>query len=151
MRTVMTVLLCMISTTAAAQTSILSEQRIVELERRIYRLEQIRVELEDQIERLEDRIRELEDAQRPLEARRPAAETNNATPPSEALLQGWTQPENWRNLQRGMTMADVRALMGEPGSDGRDRGIIFWRYPEGGSIQFDTRTETVIGWIEPNR
>lgn len=59
--------------------------------------------------------------------------------------------QNWRRLRRGMTMDEVRALLGEPERvDAMGELVTFWRWgSSGATVQFDGRSNRVNGWSEP--
>jgi hypothetical protein len=56
---------------------------------------------------------------------------------------------NWRRFRHGMTMDDVRALLGEPDNVNAGARLTLWSYPDYGSVTFvDGR---VSGWVEPRK
>lgn len=92
---------------------------------------------------LDDRVRELERRVEQLEKQgstRSAAVEPSRTPGRSG----------WRSLQRGMTQADVRSIVGEPDSVDVFPSFSFWSYRNGGKIQFG-RESRVEGWSEPLR
>jgi hypothetical protein len=96
--------------------------------------------LERRVADLERRIRELETiiAREPSEAR-PTAITGDPR-----------DRQNWRQLRNGMTMDQVRALLGEPERVDNFVVVTVWRWTSmrGGNVSFD-RTGKVEGWSEP--
>lgn len=58
--------------------------------------------------------------------------------------------QNWRQLRRGMTMDEVRALLGEPDRVDALGGITtIWNWKSGGaSVRFDG-SDKLDGWSEP--
>jgi hypothetical protein len=56
---------------------------------------------------------------------------------------------SWRQLRRGMTMDEVRALLGEPESLNAGLYTTVWNYPNFANVMFDP--EKVRGWSEPGR
>lgn len=55
--------------------------------------------------------------------------------------------EVWRRLSKGMSMLDVRSILGEPRRvDGGYR--TYWRYEGQSQVTFDN-TDRVSGWTEP--
>lgn len=93
---------------------------------------------------LEGRINELEERVRTLESLvkvEPSGDRPVLAAPN------WRELQNWRRLQRGMTMNQVRALLGEP--QRVDAGVItYWRWAEANVHFIDGRLE---GWSEPRR
>ena len=61
--------------------------------------------------------------------------------------------QNWRRLRRGMTMDEVRTLLGEP--EKVDAGPYmtywYWDYPGGAEVSFNSRSGKLEGWSEPRR
>jgi hypothetical protein len=90
---------------------------------------------------LEARVRELEALVRVEPARRPPV----------AASTKWRDVQNWRQLRLGMTMDQVRALLGEP--ERVDVNPIFsswhWDPPSGPDVIFDSRSGRVTSWSEP--
>jgi hypothetical protein len=67
-------------------------------------------------------------------------------------LAGWRSRANWRKLRQGMTQAEVKALLGPPGSIDNSLGFsVWWLYPDilGGRVEFN-RDGGVTGWSEPS-
>ena len=99
------------------------------------------------LEQLEQTVRVLEQRIAVLEAEAPAPPVGQAQPATSPG--SWRELANWRQLELGMTMDQVRALLGEP--DRVEGGGITWWYwgefSEGGSVTFITRQ--VSGWSEP--
>lgn len=60
---------------------------------------------------------------------------------------------NWRQLERRMTMDQVRALLGEPERVTADPFYIRWYWGDsrGGNVYFDADSRRVEGWSEPSR
>jgi hypothetical protein len=59
----------------------------------------------------------------------------------------WRDLQNWRQLRHGMTMDQVRALLGEP--ERVDAGsVTFWRWADANVYFISDRLE---GWSEPRR
>lgn len=54
---------------------------------------------------------------------------------------------NWRRLDRGMTMDQVRKLLGEPTSVGATGQLTMWSYPD--YAQVTLVSAKVNGWSEP--
>ena len=105
-------------------------------------------ELSARVVELERRVAELESRLVALEARlQPSA--NVQPSPTGA---DWRNLANWRRLRRGMSMAEVRSLLGEP--EKVDAGMVliywYWDYPGGGNVIFDARTNKLNGWSEPS-
>lgn len=96
--------------------------------------------LERKVADLEQRVRELEALVKAEPSRgQPVTESSKA----EGLA-------NWRRLSRGMTMASVRGLLGEPESVLAFPTFTFWGYPNQAVVNFSTDNK-VIGWSEPSQ
>lgn len=93
--------------------------------------------LERRANELEHRVRELESLLKAEPARaRPTAATGNAK-----------DVASWRRPRRGMTMDEVRAILGEP--ERVNAGVVtacYWGYA---SVMFDD--DKVSSWMEPGR
>lgn len=89
---------------------------------------------------LQLRVRELE-AQVKRDSSRPQA--GRASSNSREI-------QNWRQLRRGMSMDDVRALLGEPDRVDAIGGIsTIWSWNAGGAhVHFDS-ADKLDGWSEP--
>lgn len=64
----------------------------------------------------------------------------------------WKNRENWRRLRKGMTKAQVKAILGPPGKIRADDYYgDTWYYPDvlDGEVSFDGDSERVDGWEEP--
>lgn len=57
--------------------------------------------------------------------------------------------QNWRRLEKGMSKAEVKQILGEPGKINTASYGDTWYYPDvlGGSVDFDNGR--VEGWSEP--
>jgi hypothetical protein len=96
--------------------------------------------LEERIAQLEQKVRQLE----ALQTRQQPANQADAGAPK------WKVIANWRRLKKGMCMAEVAALLGEPGKvEAGPLTYWFWGYPSGGHVIFDGQTNKVDGWSEP--
>lgn len=60
----------------------------------------------------------------------------------------WTDKQNWRRLQKGMTKDAVTRILGEPERINRGIAYEFWYYPRGGDITFDDNGR-LMSWSEP--
>ena len=62
---------------------------------------------------------------------------------------GWSNKKNWRNLKKGMTSNEVKAVLGEPVKTVKGSNTI-WYYPSfyDGYVSFDEKGK-LTGWIEP--
>ena len=101
------------------------------------------------IEQLEQTVRVLERRIAVLEA---AATAPPVGQPQPATGTGsWRERASWRQVERGMTMDQVRVLLGEP--DRVESGVFtYWYWGdifEGGNVQFDADSRRVEGWSEP--
>lgn len=97
--------------------------------------------LERKVSDLEIRIRELE------------VLIANEPPRSPAMTSIMSRDiQNWRQLRAGMTMEQVRALLGEPERVDNLGPWTVWRWESMGaaSVSFDNRSRKVQGWSEPH-
>jgi outer membrane protein assembly factor BamE (lipoprotein component of BamABCDE complex) len=97
----------------------------------------------DRTDQLEREIREIKIRLSNLEA---AQGKSIANPKPVASGEGWKVLSNWRSLKSGMTLSDVRTVLGEP--DRVDGGVVaHWYYANGGTATFvgDELTQ----WREP--
>ena len=99
----------------------------------------------DQIERttaeLERRLHELE-----MLVKREPSRAGQVPASSK-----WRDLQNWRRLRRGMTMDEVRALLGEP-ERVEAMGVVgtFWQWDSGrASVRFDGFSGKLDAWSEP--
>jgi restriction endonuclease S subunit len=98
------------------------------------------LKLRQKISELENRIKDLESLlliyKEPEEIR---SETG----------QGWQNKKNWRSLKTGMTVEEVRALLGEPIKT-IDGVRTLWYYPNifRGYVSFDEKGRLTV-WNEP--
>lgn len=92
---------------------------------------QIDPNLEKRVAALEDRVTKLEQSNSmDVESR-----------PSESK-----PANNWRRLENGMTMDQVRSILGEPERVTNFGSLVMWEYGRG-SVNF--RNRKVDGWREP--
>ena len=99
-----------------------------------------------EIEKLETRIVELEKRVAKLEA---LLETSSKK--EIKYSDKWKNRAQWRKLRIGMTMDQVRQILGEPPKVNVRSYSIIWYYPSalGGNVDFNTSTRKVDGWSEP--
>ncbi len=99
-----------------------------------------------EIKKLETRIVELEKRVAKLEA---LLETSSKSEINYS--DKWKNKAQWRKLKIGVTMDQVRQLLGEPPKVNVRSFSITWYYPSasGGNVKFDTSTRKVDGWSEP--
>jgi len=107
------------------------DTELAELQTRVTRLESL-------VAALIHRVSELEGSDQSAE--RPA--------PVVRREAGWRDRSNWRRLQKGMSMAQVTRLLGEPDQVSTLTYTIIWRFG-GGNVTFDARSNRVDGWSEP--
>ncbi len=102
------------------------------------------------LEQLERTVRVLERRIAVLEAAAPAPPVGQAQPATDPG--SWRELANWRQVQRGMTMDQVRVLLGEPDrveSAGTFTSWYWGDFLEGGDVRFDADSRRVEGWSEP--
>jgi hypothetical protein len=103
------------------------------------------------IDLLERRITDLERLVREMQA---LIRNEPSRVRSDAGSSQWRDLQNWRRLQRGMTMDQVRALLGEPGRVDAQFAWTYWYWSDdrgGANVYFGTRSSRVEGWSEPRR
>jgi len=113
------------------------QAKLADLQRRVGKLEQLVGQLQ----------REVADLQSQTQGRQQQAQP--VVPKSN-----WHELGSWRRLQRGMTMDQVRQLLGEPERVDAEPVFIYWKWGEpvfGGSVYFGVDTNRVAGWSEPSR
>jgi restriction endonuclease S subunit len=98
------------------------------------------LKLRQKISELENRIKDLESL---LMIYKEPEETRSETG------QGWQNKKNWRSLKTGMTVEEVRALLGEPIKT-IDGVRTLWYYPNifRGYVSFDEKGRLTV-WNEP--
>lgn len=116
--------------TSLPATAVGQSAPIDSLTRRIEVLERQNADLERRVHMLEARLN-------------PQAPSVPAVQPSANAK----DLRNWRRLRKGMSMDEVRALLGEP--ERVDAGpVTFWRW---GSADVAFMNDGVVGWSEPGR
>jgi hypothetical protein len=104
--------------------------------------------LAPRIDLLERRVADLERRVRELEALIKVGPAPEQPIPDSRK---WQDLANWRRLQRGMTMNEVRALLGEPERvEALVWTIWYWNEREA-EVRFDIRSGKVDAWSEPRR
>lgn len=90
---------------------------------------------------LERRVRELE----ALTTGEPLRERSVLT------SRKWRELQNWRRLRRGMTMDEVRTLLGEPEKvDAYGAAVTIWRWESvDATVRFNGSSGTLDSWSEP--
>jgi len=65
----------------------------------------------------------------------------------------WRDLANWRQLRRGMSMDQVRALLGEPERvDAYGEAFTIWSWDSGSAnVRFDGSSDKLSAWSEPRR
>ncbi len=102
------------------------------------------------LEQLEQTVRVLERRIAVLEAAAAAPPVGQARPATGTG--SWREVANWRQLEQGMTMDQVRGLLGEPDRvDSRPFSTYwYWGDPfEGGNVRFNADSRRVEEWSEP--
>lgn len=99
---------------------------------------------------VESRIRSLEETVHTLERR--VASLEAQLHDQSALARVPPNKLVWRKLRRGMSQADVEALLGSPAKVDNYGSFAVWHYGDGaaGEVQFETNSEKVTGWHEPD-
>ena len=113
------------------------QAKLADLQRRVEKLEQLVGQLQRQVADLQSQTQGRQQQAQPVVPKG-----------------NWHELANWRHLQRGMTMDQVRELLGEPEKVVAGPVLIFWRWgesPHGGEVSFDADTNKVVGWSEPSR
>ncbi|WP_185752252.1 hypothetical protein [Pseudomonas fluorescens] len=97
---------------------------------------------ESRVDKLEDTVRTLERRVATLEDQLRQRNAAPSIPPDKA---------NWRRLQKGLSEADVERLLGSPTKVNANLAFTTWEYgdSDGGYVQFDAKSRTVMGWYEP--
>lgn len=100
---------------------------------------------DDRIRQLEQRVEQLEKRMNTQAA--PAAPNKKSSTGDS----GWRNRANWRNLVRGMTEGNVRAIMGEPHKIDVNPSFFdwYWNYPSGPYARFKTDSRQLDAWQEP--
>jgi outer membrane protein assembly factor BamE (lipoprotein component of BamABCDE complex) len=63
----------------------------------------------------------------------------------------WRDVQNWRRLRRGMSMDEVRALLGEPERvDSFGGAGTVWHWQSGADVRFDGSSDKLASWSEPS-
>jgi hypothetical protein len=57
--------------------------------------------------------------------------------------------QNWRGLRFGMTMDQVRTLLGEPERVDAGSRFTFWHWGDLAYVQFESRSGRLESWSEP--
>jgi len=97
----------------------------------------------DRISLLEKDVQELK--QRLLRLEAPQVTTSNKQKPL-ATNEGWKHLANWRALKKGMSVDEVRGVLGEPA---RVQGgtLAYWFYPNRSEVMF--YEDKLDRWSEP--
>lgn len=105
--------------------------------------------LRQRIAVLERKTADLEQRVRELEA---VVSAKPAQPRPVPASANWKDVANWRRLSLGMTMEQVRGLLGEPEKVAANPAETtwYWDYPTGPTVHFDSRSGKLEGWSEPD-
>jgi len=128
-------LLAALASSSLPAIAVAQKASVDSLIRRIDLLERTTIELERRVGGLEALIKS-------------EASRDRSVPASPK----WRDLQNWRRLRRGMTMDEVRALLGEPERVEALGGVAtYWRWESGGGarVEFDGHSSTLNGWSEP--
>jgi hypothetical protein len=98
------------------------------------------------IDLLERKTADLERRVRELEGR---VTVSPSRPPTVPASSQWRDIQNWRGLRFGMTMDQVRTLLGEPQRVDAGSRITFWHWGEMSYVVFDGQSGKVQSWSEP--
>lgn len=135
----------MISTLRAAMLAVLvatSAPRLAEAQEATPNQLRQRIEfLESQVSDLEQRVRDLEAIIKPEPAR---------TRPMPAPA-NWREITNWRQLRRGMTIDQVRALLGAPERVETNGPLTLWTWGTPNEARLLFFDEGLSSWSEPGR
>jgi hypothetical protein len=99
---------------------------------------------------VESRIKALEETVQALEHRLATLEAQMHD--KSAPVQVAPDKLAWRKLKRDMSQGDVEALLGSPAKVDNYGSFTLWQYGGrvgGGEVQFDSRSQKVTGWHEP--
>lgn len=99
-----------------------------------------------EIKKLEARISELEKRVAKLEALLDSSSNDEIN-----YSEKWKNIAQWRQLRIGMTMNQVKQILGEPPKIHVGTYTTYWFYPDwsGGQVGFHTSSGKVDGWSEP--
>jgi hypothetical protein len=101
------------------------------------------------LEALERMMSALDARVRQLEGQVQTSQVSGGAP-IQVAPGAWRDRQNWRRLKAGMTMDEVRALLGEP--EKVEAGALvhwYWQYPGGPEVYFNSITQRLMGWTEP--
>jgi len=108
----------------------------------------------NQSSNLEQRVATLERKVAALETKVSTPTTSGATTQRPAATSGevelWKDKSNWRKLERGMTMDQVRRLLGEPRTVDVNGISKYWRYSTSFSPHVHYINNRLDGWDEGN-
>jgi hypothetical protein len=104
--------------------------------------------IDERVETLEQKILDLEQRIKDLERLLKLSASTEETP---VKMGDCTNVQNWRKLKLGMTMDDIRLLLGEPHTVGRGGFGTMWFYDSGFGLGFVSFSEEglVKRWMEP--
>ena len=100
--------------------------------------------VEDRVANLEMQVLDLTSRVLKLE-KQLSANSTSQTPVNSAVPAGKAA---WRKLQKGITRAQVRTILGEPKDIDMYRTLEVWHYREYSSVTFNS-AGYVTGWDEP--
>ena len=107
--------------------------------------------LDDSVTSLAARVLSLENRVERLESDRGGRSPNGATPQPTAPKEEpkWKDVAKWRQLRNGLTMSNIRTLLGDPGKVFQTGTTTIWYYdyPNDAKVTFDDGY--VRGWDEP--
>jgi hypothetical protein len=167
--------LCFCACSSFAPDNLMPESKTAQLERRISQLEEKLAQLEEDRKRIMEIISNTNGEPIPVDQTAPTTDIKkriskleednehildiisnsncesisaNQIGPASPTGEPWNDVQNWRKLKRGMSTETVIGILGNPE---RINTYVFgesWRYPGGGSIEFDAGGNAE-SWSEP--
>lgn len=104
--------------------------------------------LRAKVERLQNKVERLE--KRLIRIEKLLLSITSANQPNQQFINGngWKSLQNWRKLEKGMSKAEVKRILGKPGKISVSPFGETWYYPDvlGGSVSYENGR--VEGWRE---
>ena len=107
--------------------------------------------LDDSVTSLAARVLSLETRVERLEGDRAGRLPNVTTTQPKAAKEDpkWKDVANWRQLRNGLTMSNIRTLLGDPGKVFQTGTTTIWYYDYPNDAQVEFADGCVRGWDEP--